>query len=275
MYLMKHPLLAPLLATAALCGCGADSTLALIQSTSPLNGATSVDRTVKPTIVFIDGAAVDLLPAQAAKVVLFDVTGGARQTVVGSVLAEGETITYEPTAAELAAGHEFELVVKQAWCQTPATCTRPTVDHEEAAQTDGSEWPEEPLTWPYKLRFSTKSAPRVRAAYLDGGAIHLRFSQSMNPAMTQDQIKVTDITSTAVKLSNPVWADEQRSLRLDLGAQLGATSVYTLTVDRAAIGEDGTLLDGDGDGKPGEPNDSFSAKFTGSQQIIQSRLKER
>jgi hypothetical protein len=272
MYLMNRFVLTSLLVIVTLGGCGSDSTLALIQSTNPRNGTTSVERTIKPTISFIDGAAVDLLPVKAAKVVLFDVTGGARQTVVGSVLAEGETITYEPTASELAAGHQFELVVKEAWCQTASTCTRPTAAHEEAAQTDSSEWPEEPLTWPFKLRFSTKSSPRVRAAYLDGGAILLRFSQPMNPAMTQDQIKVTDIASTVIKLSNPVWADGQQSLRLDLGAKLGATSVYTLTVNRMAIGEDGTLLDGDEDGKPGESNDSFSVKFTGSQQIIRSRL---
>jgi Bacterial Ig-like domain len=272
MYLMNPHSLTSLVVIASLVGCGSDSTQALIQSTNPLNGTTSVERTIKPTITFIDGAAVDLLPSQAAKVVLFDITGGARQTVVGSVLANGETITYEPSVSELAAGHQFELVIKEEWCQTASTCTRPTVAHEEASQSDSSEWPEEPMTWPYKLRFSTKSAPRVRAAYLDGGGIHLRFSQPMNPAMTQDQIKVTDIASTVIKLSNPVWADGQKSLRLDLGVELGATSVYTLTVNRAAIGEDGTLLDGDEDGKPGESSDSFSVKFTGSQQIIRSRL---
>jgi hypothetical protein len=252
----------------ACAGCGSDLR-ALVKQVLPLNGATAVDLTVRPQITLIDGAAIDLLPSEARKVVLYDVTAGAKKTVAGSVVAEGATITYEPEEA-LPLDHQFLLEIKKEGCDPAGSCS-PTITGEEIEDIDGSEWPEEPISWPLKLGFSTGSRPRVRAAYLDDRRVVVRFSQPMNPVASEKAIQIEDMAGKSLTFGVPVWIDEQ-SVQVVLEDPLEVAAIYTLRVKRDAIGQDGTLLDGDDDGRPGEPDDNFSAKFTGSQRIIMSRL---
>jgi hypothetical protein len=235
--------------------CGEDHQ-PIISATTPLNGSTAIDTSMQPEVRA--GGAVD---PYDRKIVLFDVTGGARKTVPGTVGVEGSTITYEPTSGALLDGHDYQLELMAG------SITGDLLD-----EVDGSESPLETLSWPYRLGFRIGSCPRVRAIYLEKGpSILVRFSQPMNAAVTQKEIQVLDLGGKPMNLDTPVWTDTQ-SVRLGLPADLEATGLYTITVDGKASGEDGILLDGDGDGKPGEPNDNFSIQFTGSQKVILSRL---
>ena len=178
---------------------------------------------------------------------------------------EGSRITYEPGTA-LEADHDYSLVLEAG------SVTGGSLD-----MLDGSEDPQEPLTWPYRLRFSTGSRPRVRGAYLEGSgsdtpAVVVRFSQPMNPIVTGKEIQVLDAGGKPMATETPVWLDTS-SVEVELGSELDPTGIYTLKVGRAAIGEDGILLDGDDDGTAGGKNDDFAVRFTGSQAVIHSRLQ--
>jgi hypothetical protein len=245
-----------LAAVLLLAACGEDHQ-PMISAATPLNGSTAIDTSMQPQVKAGGNASVD---PYDRKIVLFDVTGGAHKTVPGTVAVEGAAVTYEPSGA-LLDGHDYQLEL-----------TAGSISGELLDEVDGSEAPVETLSWPYRLGFRIGSCPRVRAAYLgDGPSILLRFSQPMNAAVTQDEIQVLDLGGKPMELGTPVWPDT-RSVRVDLPADLEATGLYTILVSGKASGEDGILLDGDGDGKPGEPNDDFSIQFTGSQKVILSRL---
>lgn len=244
-------------------GCGADNdTHPIVTSVTPPSRATRVDTAIQPEIQLAGGASVD---PYDRKIVLYDVTGGARMTVAGNVAVEGTRVTYEPGAA-LVSGRDYRLVLEVG-----------SVTGDSLDQLDGAESPEEPLSWPYALSFRTGSRPRVRAAYLKDGStsspdVLVRFSQPMNPIVTGQQIQVLDQGGKPLKISTPIWLDTD-SARVELDEELDPTGIYTLRVGHEAIGEDGILLDGDDDGTPGEKADDFTAQFTGSQKVIQSRLE--
>jgi hypothetical protein len=246
-----------LLAVVLLLACG-EELEPVISKVSPLNGATHVDVVLEPTVEAAGGSAVD---PYERKIVLFDVTGGGRKTVPGTVAVEGTTITYEPQGA-LQDGHEYLLELLSG----------SITGSEDSDEVDGSESPHEPLSWPYRLGFRTGSRPRVRAAYLQSGpSILVRFSQPMNAIITGNQIQVVDLGGKPLSLGTPIWVDTQ-SVRVDVEEDLDPVGLYTLKVGREATAEDGILLDGDNDGKAAEPDDDFSVQFTGSQQVILSRL---
>jgi len=242
-----------------LVGCGADTRPVFVEAT-PLNGSTAIDSAAQPRLVVGDQAAID---AELRRVVLYDVTGGGRLTVPGKIEVVGSReLTYSPKAT-LEAGHEFRLEV------TASALTG------EFDLLDATESPDEPVGWPYALRFSTRSRPRVRAAYLDpdGPSVTVRFSQPMDPVATGKAISVSDLGGQPVPASaGVVWLDDQ-SARIDLSISLDSTGLYTLEVSGKAQARDRTLLDGDDDGTPGEPSDDFTVRFTGSQRVIRSRLK--
>lgn len=235
------------------CGCESDPD-ALIQYSQPLNGETAVDFSINPEIKFSGGAGIDLFPIVDRKVVLFDVTGGARATVPGEAQLEGARLTYVPLAP-LPADHEFQLEIKrQAFGEGGRF-------HE----VDATEWPDEPISWPYLLTFDTGSRPRVRSAYLDRveerQLIIINFSQPMNPVVTNQEIQLLDFIGNSLAISEPIWTGAQ-SVELEVEVPLEIASVYTLAVSSKALAEDGSLL-----------SESFSAKFTGSQQVIRSRFR--
>jgi len=248
---------------ALLSGCGADNnTHPIITEVTPPNRATRVDTAIQPEIRLAGGTAVD---PYNRKIVLYEVTGGAKKTVAGNVSVEGTVVTYEAAGA-LAADRDYRLVLEVG-----------SVTGESLDQLDGAETPEEPLSWPYHLSFSTSSRPRIRGAYLEGGAsssprVLILFSQPMNPIVTGKQIQVLDQGGKPLKIATPIWLDTDRA-RVELDEELDPTGIYTLTVGREAIGEDGILLDGDDDGTPGGSSDDFTAQFTGSQKVIRSRLE--
>lgn len=232
----------------------------VIAEVTPLNRTTGVDVTIEPRILVGGGAEID---PNDRKVVLYDVTGGAHKTVGGEVEVVGSTITYL-LKASLEAGHDYQLEL------SPGAVSGGEID-----RVDGSEWPAEPVSWPYHLSFSTGSRPRVRAAYLDTDnrqSVHVYFSQAMNPMVTGPEIQVTDLGGKLMPAKEVLWSSDS-SARLDLSAPLEPASIYTLKVSGKAVAMDGTLLDGDDDGKPGEPDDDFSVRFTGSQKVIRSRLE--
>ena len=236
--------------------CGGDHGPTIVRL-DPLNRSTAVDTLVVPEVAAGPGASVS---PRDRKIVLYDVTGGGRVTVLGNVEVEGTAIRYEPQAA-LNPDHEYELVLQPG-----------SIQGERLDDVDASETPHELMSWPYRVAFSTGSSPRVRAAYLEAGrSILIRFSQPMNPSVTQEQVRVLGRDSRFVALQEPVWPDD-RSLRLPLRSALDPLEIYTVVVGKLAVGADGILLDGDGDGRPGEPEDDFSARFTGSQTVIVSRL---
>ena len=96
----------------------------------------------------------------------------------------------------------------------------------------------------------------------------------MEQVPTNGQFTLFDELSNELPLNNPVWIDLS-TVRLDIEVTtLDPAGLFTLVVGREAIALDGTTLDGDDDGVPGEADDEFSVKFTGSDEIVKSRLPE-
>ncbi len=262
-----HELLLSLAAVATLSllgACGPDFRPA-IASINPLNGATVVDQTFKPELRLAESAEAALEEGDR-RLVLYDVTNGGRKTIAGSILIEDNRLTYEPNEP-LGQDRLYELVLQ-----------REAVSGEKLLDVDGSEWPEEPLVWPFRARFATFSLPRVRAVYLDDEhllpRLMVRFSQRMDQVSTSDQFVLVDQLGNQLALSRPVWIDDS-SVRLDIEAQLDPAGLYTLEIGAGTQAADGVGLDGDEDGTPGEAKDSFTIKFTGSEKIIRSRLVEQ
>jgi hypothetical protein len=246
-----------LVAMAHLGACGLD-TQPMIAKTAPLNGSTAIDVATHPTVEAARGASID---GQNRKIVLYDVTAGARKTVAAEIEIVGTTVTYKP-AEPLPSDHSFELVFEQG------SITGPALD-----ELDGSEQPTEALSWPYRLWFSTSGRPRVRAAYLTVGVpqfITVCFSQPMEPLSTAQAIQVLDLGGTPIATKAPVWIDEQR-LRVDVAQQLDLATPYRLRVSGEARSRTDQALDGNDDGTGG---DEFSRGFTGSQPVIFSRLRK-
>ena len=267
MHMKTTSLLAITTLVLSLVACG--DPRALIQETSPLNGSTLVDYTVKPVIEVTGAAGVDVLDR---KVVLYEVTGGAKLTVGGDVEADGPTITYYPTKP-LRSNAEYALEVKTN-----------AITGDEFDKVDDSEGPvEETLAFPtpvlYRLYFSTRSCPRVRAAYhqiVNGRSrIIVRFSQKMSTSSTNKAIAIMDNTfKNQLTTSSPVFTGaDNRDLYVDLTKELDRSQLYILWVKKTATSADNTGLDGNANWKPGEKTDDFYMKFTGSQSVIYSRLQ--
>lgn len=247
-------------------GCGSDSD-AVIQSATPLPGSTAVgiDTVVRVQIHSDAELDVGLLSQKNSRaIVLYDVTGGGRSAVGGTINAGSSGFTYEPTSP-LRAGRSYALEIK-----------REAILGDGFNETDGTLWPEETITWPYRLAFSTASAPRVSGAYLhesDGEQrLVVYFSQAMDLVASGPSAAVLDgVTRGPVKLRTPVWAND-RHLELQPTVPLDRASLYILKVDTTATAKDNTRLDGNANGKPGESGDSFCVQFTGSQRLVFSRL---
>lgn len=247
---------------------------AVIVAADPFNGTTAVittearpetpERIWGPKIEFADGVRIEAPPGE--KRVLFQrLEGNQRTELAGALHVEGTQVTFVPETA-LARDRDYELVVE-----------RTALVGENLDEVDRSELPEELITWPYRLRFSTRSVARVRAVYLTSNtddnitSITLHFSQSMNPIASSKRFSVTDVSTNQLTITDEIWLDGNR-VRLDLDGLLDPVALYTLKVAHDAQAEDGALLDGDGDGIAGEPNDDFVVQFTGSQAIVVSRL---
>jgi hypothetical protein len=246
-------------ALALVAACGSTSQ-PLLKRAQPLNGSTIVDLSLIPTVEVAANASVD---AADRHLVLYDVTAGARKTVAATIEVTGTTLAYRPKEP-LPASHDFELVLERA-----------AVSGEKIDEIDASEWPDEPIAWPYRLWFSTKSRPRVRAAYLEPQAqrITIYFSQPMDPVTSSPQIQVVDLAQKAWPANAPAWDSGNRVARLGLKAALDAATPYTLRVGSDATAENATRLDGNDDGVVGGTNDGWSAPFTGSQAVILSRQR--
>jgi hypothetical protein len=245
----------------------------MIARVAPLNGVTAVDPGVTPEITFASGARIE---ADNRRVVLYDVTGGGQKTVEGEIEIYGEVLTYRPCKLEpsvsppaclpvdLARDHDFELVIEAG-----------VVQGESIDEVDGSEWPDEPIRWPFRLWFSTRDRPRVRGAYLEsveaGHRIYVLFSQPMDPITSAGEIEVLDLAEVALPAQNPIWIDAQTA-RVDMLSSLDPAIPYSLRVGPGARSSTNLLLDGNDNGEPGEPDDRFSASFTGSQLVIRSRM---
>ncbi len=257
---MKRAL--PLLTIFLCWGCHKEP-MALVQVLNPLNGATNVKGTVKPLIRF---RSLINLDAADRRIVLYDVTKGAKRTVGGSMFIEGSVLTYEPKAP-FGAKKDYMLEVLEK-----------AIIGDDYELTDGSEVPDESITWPYQYRFSTASAPRIRGIYLfmvDGTPhITIYFSQKMEPVATGQAIKLLDeVTHKELRLGAPLWLDEN-TVRIQPAAieKMDSSQLYTIKVGGAARSADNTALDGDGDGTPGEKKDDFCTGFTTIQNVIFSRL---
>ncbi|MFH1132195.1 MAG: Ig-like domain-containing protein [Pseudomonadota bacterium] len=230
--------------------CGSDFQPTILRI-DPLNGSTRAETTVKPTVEVAKGAAFDLIESER-RVVLYDITGGAHQTIAAQILVEGKKITYEPNQ-DLLPNRDYELEIQQE-----------AIVGDKLSDVDGSEWPDEPFLWPFRLRFSTRSTPCVRAAYLDkakqGDRIFIYFSQPMDPATTEGSFSLRTNTGGAVPMNKPLWVDTLTA-RLDLSNPLENNSIYMLQISHQATGLDKTAMAGDD-----------QIEFTGSQRIIRSRL---
>lgn len=241
-------------------GCGADFR-PTIASVIPLNGATAIGTDFQPVIKLATDVDV-VLEEGDRHLVLIDLTDKKR-TISGQILIEDEVLTYQPNEP-LKPNSRYEIVIDQG-----------IASGDKLLDVDGSEWPEEPLTWPFRVQFATQSAPRVRAVYLDRSRaqprLYVRFSQPMNQVDSDGMFSLVNDIGSALQLSRPIWVDNS-SARLDIKAGLLPEELYTLTVDGSIQASDGTKLDGDADWIPGEAKDSFTAQFTGSEEIILSRL---
>jgi hypothetical protein len=245
----------------ALCGCSGSSR-GLIQKLTPPSGSTNVDSTIAPVLGGGEGVQID---AADRKVVLYDVTAGARQTVAGDVEITGNQLTYHPRDP-LAAQHDFELTVERG-----ALSSGGSLD-----EVDSSESPEEPIQWPYRWALSTSPLPRVRAGYFDAhqgkGRVTVRFSQAMDLVATSGEIKVVDYDGKQVPAAAAVWPDTSTA-QLDLQQALDPAQPYRLEVSPRALGQNGLQLNSDRNAIGGQASDTFSAAFTGSQPIILSRQR--
>lgn len=246
----------------------------LISRVEPVHGSTAVDRQLQPFIELAAGASWNIDP-QAPQLLLYDVTGGAQLRLGGRLTIEGQRITFAPTS-DLQQGHDFEFVLERSGvnglCATGTAC-----NNDELTENDGSEWPQEKIAWPLRLRFSTTSKPQVRAVYMDDQTrVHVLFSQPMDAVVTSAMFALFDQRNQPVLLEPAVWTDvAQKTARLRIAAQLEPVELYTLQVKREAQAGDGTRLDGNRNGNPGEIDDDFTLQFTGSQRpVVQSRLPE-
>jgi hypothetical protein len=254
-------------------GCGSDDPESLITRLEPVPGATAVDRQIRPVIELTSAASWDI-DAGAPQLLLFDVTGGAKQRVGGTIEIEGQRATYIP-ASDLRDDHDFLLVLERSG--VAGLCAGAACSNDEVLENDASEWPPEKLSWPLEVRFSTRSRPAVRGVGLDGaGRLTVRFSQPMDQVVTSPQFSLRDQLGQPVTLGPAVWIDKAtQSARLAIDATLEPTELYTLRIERQAQGADGTRLDGDGDGEPGEIDDFFQLRFTGSQRpVVLSRYPQ-
>ena len=238
-----------------------EESAALVQQLRPLNGTTAIGINEKPLLKLRESV---IILAGNRRVVLYDVTKGGKTTVAGEISSEGALLIYGPKAT-LKSDHDFLLEVQKS-----------AVAGEDYELRDASEEPEEPITWPMQFRFSTRSAPKVRAAYLEdvegGQRLTLRFSQNMEPVATGQAVQILDgVTHKAIPLGAPVWASES-TVYLRPSGKLDGTLLYTLKVAATARSADNTALDGDADGVAGEAKDHFCVGFSGIQKVIFSRM---
>jgi len=255
---MKHALL--IFAVGILEACS--DRRSLILKLSPLNGATSVATSIQPVVEFSGAAQVD---ATARKLVLMDITNNGSKVIAGDIDVHGSVMTYIPTV-QLPPNRQYGLSLKEE-----------AVSGEDYDEVDASEDPIQAITWPFVLRFRTMSCPRIREAFIEkpSGRIWIKFSQQMDMVSTGKAIQLQDgATRLPITLGTPVWPDSF-NVYVSPNKSLINNTVYILKVGQKAMAYDNIGLDGDDDGKPGEKTDDFCVKFTGSQQVIFSRLKKK
>lgn len=231
--------------------CGSDSAQMLIHALSPLNGETAVDTRIQPSITLGSNAKFTI-DATNPTLLLFDVTGGAHHQIAGQLAIVGTKATFTPKE-ELRVDHDYQFEMDRAAFSSGGLELK-----------DQSEWPDESLVFPFILRFSTKSLPQVRGVYRNDNDLIIYFSQAMDPVLTTPMFQLFDQTNHPVELGTAIWTDE-KTARIEIRAELNIKEIYTLVVERRAQSLDGTRLDGDEDGEPGEIDDDFSIRFTGSQ----------
>ena len=98
----------PLVLALTLPACGEES-MALVQQLRPLNGTTAVGINEKPLLKLRDRV---IILAGNRRVVLYDVTKGAKTTVAGEISSEGALLIYGPKAT-LKSYHDFLLEVQK------------------------------------------------------------------------------------------------------------------------------------------------------------------
>jgi hypothetical protein len=253
---------AGLVLLSALSGCSSDSPGAAIVSISPPRGSTAVDVKAQPRVVLADEASW-ALDRQNPELLLYDVTRGARQRVGGRIEIAGKEATFIPSK-DLPAQHDFELVLQRKGLA--GLCETESCGNDQLAENDGSEWPEEAISWPLIVRFSTVSRPSVRAVYRRDNALYVYFSQPMDRVVTAPFFKLSDQQGEQIATKPAIWTDDQGlRAKLELAQSLKVTDLYTLELARQAEAADGQRLDGNANGDPGEIDDDFQVQFTGSQ----------
>ncbi len=83
---------------------------------------------------------------------------------------------------------------------------------------------------------------------INGGVI-INFSKSMETASVNSAI----VLSPTVSSENTTWSNNNRTVNIEFGEYLQYNTPYSLTVEASATDVNGVLLDGNGDGIPGDP----------------------
>ncbi|MCB9555000.1 MAG: Ig-like domain-containing protein [Deltaproteobacteria bacterium] len=236
----------------------------VLAALDPPNRATNVALSATPVIEFADDVAIDLQEGQR-RFVLYDVTRGGRVTVPGRVEIDGRRLRYLPDQL-LEVAHDYRIELAQD-----------IASGDKLLDVDGSEWPDEPIAWPFTLTFRTRSGARVRALYQDFSRdfsrLVVRFSQPMDQTSDVERYQLFDATNTRIELAAPVWIADD-TVRLDLRAQLEPADVYELWISRRIRSEDAFELDGNDNGVVGEDGDDYVVQFTGSQKVVRSRIAD-
>jgi hypothetical protein len=117
---------------------------------------------------------------------------------------------------------------------------------------------------PDPIAFSTRAGPRVTGVWITGDTLVVSFSEPMDPGSLEighDSVDVLweedgDLHSIAadMNLADYVWATEGMLFKM---APFDAPAEGWVKVSASARGAAGALLDGNGNGVPGETTDDF------------------
>ena len=251
-------------------GC-ADGPRPLIEAIAPPAFSTALGPDPELSLRLAEGASW-ALEAGSDGLVLLDLSDSRQAIPLGGTLTQqGQSVRFVPKRALRVPGDFAWVLQREA---IAGLCAGPPCVSETLRERDASEWPEEALSWPLWIPFSTRSAPRMRAIYLRQGRwLYLRFSQAMERVATEQAVSVLDGAGKTLPLLPGVWQDrEGRNLRLELAAPLEATGLYRLQLSDKARGAAGEGFDGDGDGVIDAGGESLRVRFTGSQTVALSRM---
>jgi len=79
--------------------------------------------------------------------------------------------------------------------------------------------------------------------------ITINFSKSMNTASVESAVSIVPSAS----IGNMGWSNEDKTIVIEFSDNLQFNTNYTLTIAASAIDVNGKMLDGDGNGVPGDP----------------------